>query len=327
MANRRIGVWAVLAIASYVLVPLLFAGNLYLMSMIVAALTIGGIALAWALLGNLGGLVSFGHAAFFGVGAYASALLAMKAGWSIPIALLAGGACAALAVVLVLPALRLRGPYFALAVLAYAHIFRIVATEWKGLTNGAGGIGNIPRFPVVFGYDFASKTGAYWIILSLVLAFALIYRRIRDSYPGLALRAMQDSENATRAVGVNSTLWKALMLFLSAFMTGVMGAFNAHYINFLDPDYAFSGLWTMLPIVAAIFGGYRTITGPLIGAVVIYLADQLVFKEFMPIGHQIVLGALLAAMILFAPEGLLSVFAKRMRWWSRTRNGAVSIDA
>jgi hypothetical protein len=112
-------------------------------------------------------------------------------------------------------------------------------------------------------------------------------------------------------VGVNSTLLKALMLFLSAFMTGVMGAFNAHYINFLDPDYAFSGLWTMLPIVAAIFGGYRTIPGPVIGAVVIYLADQLVFKEFMPIGHQIVLGALLAAMILFAPEGLLSAVTDR----------------
>jgi branched-chain amino acid transport system permease protein len=307
-----------LAIAAYGLVPLLFAGNLYLMSMIVAALTIGGIALAWAMLGNLGGLVSFGHAAFFGVGAYASALLVMKAGWPIGLSLLAGGIVAALAAVLILPALKLRGPYFALAVLAYAHIFRIVATEWKGLTNGAGGIGNIPRLPVVWGYDFSSKTGAYWIVLSLVLAFALIYRWIRASQPGLALRAMQESEDATRAVGVNSTLWKALMLFLSAFMTGVMGAFNAHYINFLDPDYAFSGLWTMLPIVAAIFGGYRTITGPLIGAVVVYLADQLVFKAFMPIGHQIVLGVLLGTMILLAPAGLLSL-AKRVPWSGRLR--------
>ena len=311
MAASRSAAWIALATALYVLVPLAFAGNFYLMSMIVAALTIGGIALAWALLGNLGGLVSFGHAAFFGVGSYASALLVMKAGWPIGVSLIAGGVCAALAAVLILPALRLRGPYFALAVLAYAHIFRIVATEWKGLTNGAGGIGNIPRFPVVLGYDFASKTGAYWIVLSLVLAFALIYTWVRDSHQGLALRAMHDSEDATRAVGVNSLLLKSLMLFLSAFMTGVMGAFNAHYINFLEPDYAFSGLWTMLPIVAAIFGGYRTITGPLIGAVVVYLADQLVFKAFMPIGHQIVLGALLGAMILFSPEGLLSVFAQR----------------
>ena len=116
---------------------------------------------------------------------------------------------------------------------------------------------------MVLGYDFSSKTGAYWIVLSLVLPFAVVYAQVRDSDYGLALRAMHDSEDATRAVGVNSMLLKALMLFLSAFMTGVMGAFNAHYINFLEPDYAFSGLWTMLPIVAAIFGGYRTISGPL----------------------------------------------------------------
>jgi len=320
----RIVAWFAFAVAAYALVPFAFSGNLYLMSMIVASLTIGGIALAWALLGNLGGLVSFGHAAFFGVGSYASALLVMKSGWPIGISLLAGGACAALAAVLMLPALRLRGPYFALAVLAYAHIFRIVATEWKGLTNGAGGIGNIPRFPVVLGYDFSSKTGAYWIVLSLVLAFALIYAGIRRSHLGLALRAMHDSEDATRAVGVNSTLAKASMLFLSAFMTGMMGAFNAHYINFLEPDYAFSGLWTMLPIVAAIFGGYRTITGPLIGAVVVYLLDQLVFKAMMPIGHQIVLGALLGAMILFAPQGLQSIFARRL---PRLRMTSASGDA
>jgi len=309
--STRIAWVLALGLVLYVGVPYVLAGNLYLMSMIVAALTIGGIALAWALLGNLGGLVSFGHAAFFGVGAYASALLVMKSGWPIAFAVVAGGVFAALSAALVLPALRLRGPYFALAVLAYAHIFRIVATEWKGLTNGAGGLSNIPRFPVIFGYDFASKTGGYWIVLSLVLAFVLVYWRVRASHYGTALRAMLHSEDATRAVGVNSTLLKALMLFLSAFMTGVMGAFNAHYINFLEPDYAFSGLWTMLPIVAAIFGGYRTLFGPIIGAVVVYLVDQLVFKAVMPIGHQIVLGALLTALILFSPAGLLPWLMRR----------------
>jgi len=314
----------VVVLALYALVPVALGGNLYLMSMVVAALTIGGIALAWALLGNLGGLVSFGHAAFFGVGSYASAILVMKAGWPIAAGLLAGGVFAAVSAILMLPALRLRGPYFALAVLAYAHIFRIIATEWKSLTGGAGGIANIPRFPVVLGYDFSGKTGAYWIVLTIVVLFVLVYDRVRNSDYGLALRAMHDSEEATRVVGVNSTLLKAAMLFLSAFMTGVLGAFNAHYINFLEPDYAFSGLWTMLPIVAAIFGGYRTITGPLIGAVVVYLLDQLVFKAMMPIGHQIVLGALLGAMILFAPQGLQSIFARRL---PRLRMTSASGDA
>jgi ABC-type multidrug transport system fused ATPase/permease subunit len=116
---------------------------------------------------------------------------------------------------------------------------------------------------------------------------------------------MHDSEDATRVVGVNSTLLKGAMLLVSAFMAGVFGAFNAHYINFLEPDYAFNSLWVTLPIVAAIFGGYRTILGPRAGRLVVYLVDQLVFKSLIPTGHQLVLGVLLVAMIVFSPNGLM----------------------
>jgi branched-chain amino acid transport system permease protein len=104
---------------------------------------------------------------------------------------------------------------------------------------------------------------------------------------------------------------KAAMLMVSAFMAGVFGAVNAHYINFLEPDYAFNALWVTLPIVAAIFGGYRTISGPVIGALVVYLADQLVFKTMMPTGHQLVLGVLLVLMIVFSPSGLMSLMKKK----------------
>jgi branched-chain amino acid transport system permease protein len=119
---------------------------------------------------------------------------------------------------------------------------------------------------------------------------------------------MHDSELATRVVGVPSTHLKAVMLVISAFMTGMIGAFNAHFINFLDPEYAFSGTWTILPIAAAIFGGYRSVWGPLLGALVVYLLDQLVFKEIMPSGHQLVFGVLLGGMILLSPQGLLPLF-------------------
>ena len=304
-------------IALYAGVPMLLGGNLYLMSNIVAALTIGGIALAWALLGNLGGMVSFGHAAFVGVGAYVSALCVMRLGIPEFAALVLGGIGAALASILIAPALRLRGPYFALAILAYAHIFKIIATEWKGLTNGSGGLSSIPRFPTLMGVDFGSKVGSYLIVLTLVLLFAWIYHLVRRSHYGLALRAMHDSEQATRVVGVNSLMLKALMLLLSAFMAGVMGAFNAHYINFLEPDYAFSGLWTTLPIVAAIFGGYRTIAGPIVGAVVVYLVDQLIFKSLIASGHQVILGALLIGMILWSPGGLLPPV---VAWFARRKH-------
>jgi len=300
-------------LVAYGVIPLTLGHNNYVMSLIIASLVIGGIALAWALLGNMGGMVSFGHSAFFGVGAYVSAILTLKAGVPVAVAMLLGGVGAFGASLVMLPVLRLRGPYFALAILAYAHIFKIVATEWESVTGGAGGLSSVPRFPVLFGFDLGSKVGSYLMILSVVLIFVVAYKWIRSSYYGLALRAMHDSEDATRVVGVHSTLLKALMLFVSAFMTGVVGAFNVHYINFLEPDYAFNGLWVALPIVAAIFGGYRTILGPLIGAVTVYLVDQLIFKNLIPSGHQLILGALLVAMIILSPGGLLPLLRKRSR--------------
>lgn len=301
--------WVAVAIL-YLVVPLLLRGNSYILSLTVSALIVAGIAVAWALLGNLGGMISFGHAAFFGIGAYASALLTMKAGWPVLLAMPAAGVCAAIASLAMLPALRLSGPYFALAILAYAHIFRILATEFSSITGGSAGVSSIPRLPAIFESEILAGLGPYFLILTLVLAFCAVYYFVRKSYYGIALRAMQESEDATRVVGVNSVLLKAWMLLLSAFMTGMIGAFNAHIINFLEPDYAFNSSWSILPIVAAVFGGYRTITGPMIGAVAIYMVDQLVFKSMLASGHQIILGIVLAAMILFAPDGLLALFKK-----------------
>jgi branched-chain amino acid transport system permease protein len=311
MKSYKLFVPALLAV--YVAVPLVFGSDNYVMSLVIASLVIGGIALSWALLGNLGGMVSFGHSAFFGVGAYASAVLTMQHGVPVFLAILLAGVAAIVAAILMLPVLRLRGPYFALAILAYAHIFRILATEWTSVTGGSAGIANIPRLPAIGGVDFGSKTGNYLVILTIVLVFAAIYDMIRRSPHGLALRAMHDSDDATRVVGVNNTLLKGLMLLVSSFMCGVVGAFNVHYINFLEPDYAFSTLWVTIPIVAAIFGGYRTITGPLVGAVVVYLVDQLVVKSIIPTGHQLVLGVVLVAMIIASPDGLLALVRKFMR--------------
>jgi branched-chain amino acid transport system permease protein len=311
MKHGKIALAAILA--AYIGVPLVLGHNNYVMSLVIAALVIGGVALAWALLGNLGGMVSFGHSAFFGVGAYVSAILTAEAGVPVVVGLLLGGVGAVVASVVMLPVLRLRGPYFALAILAYAHIFKIIAVEWSSVTGGSGGLSTISPFPVVLGVDFSGKTGSYLIILTIILVFVLCYRAIRSSYYGIALKAMHDSEDATRVVGVNSTLLKAAMLFVSAFMTGIVGAFNVHYISFLEPDYAFNGVWVTLPIIAAIFGGYRTIMGPLIGALTVYLVDQLVFKSLIPSGHQLILGGILVAMIIFSPRGLLPLLSRSFR--------------
>ena len=162
---------------------------------------------------------------------------------------------------------------------------------------------------IVVGPFYSMRSEVLFFVVSLVMMIGLWWWLSRSWYG----RAVHESEDATRVVGVNSTLLKGLMLLVSAFMCGVVGAFNAHYINFLEPDYAFSGIWVTLPIVAAIFGGYRTITGPLVGAVVVYLIDQLIFKNIIPSGHQLVLGVLLVAMIVFSPDGLLSLLRRLTR--------------
>jgi branched-chain amino acid transport system permease protein len=306
---RSLPAFLILAVA--IAVPLAFGGNSYVMGLMVSGLIVAGVALAWALLGNLGGMVSFGHAAFFGVGAYTSAILSAKLGLPVPLALLAGACGAALCSVAMLPALRLSGPYFALAILAYAHIFKILATEATSITGGSAGFQRFPPLPTIMGLDLSSRVGSYCLLVVLVAICAAIYLAVKRSHVGTALRAMAESEDATRVVGVNATLLKAWMLLLSAFITGLFGAMNAHIINFLEPDYAFSASWSILPIIAAIFGGYRTILGPVAGAVLIYLFDQIIAKELLPVGHEILLGVLLAGMILIAPNGLFGMFQRK----------------
>ncbi|CAN7489400.1 branched-chain amino acid ABC transporter permease [Bosea sp. LjRoot9] len=302
---------ALLILVVAIAVPIAFGGNSYVMGLMVSGLIVAGVALAWALLGNLGGMVSFGHAAFFGVGAYTSAILSAKFGLPVPLALLAGACGAALCSVAMLPALRLSGPYFALAILAYAHIFKILATEATSITGGSAGFQRFPPLPTILGLDLSSRVGSYCLLVVLVAICAAIYLAVKRSHVGTALRAMAESEDATRVVGVNATLLKAWMLLLSAFITGLFGAMNAHIINFLEPDYAFSASWSILPIIAAIFGGYRTILGPVAGAVLIYLFDQIIAKELLPVGHEILLGVLLAGMILIAPNGLFGMFQRK----------------
>ena len=310
--NRaRLRTLAVLAACLLVAaLPLLLGASGYLLGLFISALILAGISLAWALLGNLGGMVSFGHAAFFGLGAYASALLSARLGIPVLLAVPLAGLFAALCSLAMLPALRLSGPYFALAILAYAQIFRILANEASWLTGGSAGLQRFPGLPTILGFDLSSRTGSYLVLVVTVAACALAYVAIRRSHVGLALRAIGESEDATRVVGVNAVLLKGWMLLLSAFMTGVFGALNAHIIGFLEPDYAFSGVWSLMPIIAAIFGGYRTVLGPVGGAIIIYLFDQIVAKGLIAVGHQILLGIVLAAMVLIAPNGLLGLLGR-----------------
>jgi branched-chain amino acid transport system permease protein len=293
------------------IIPFVLSFNPYYVSIFISALILGAVSIAWNLLAGVCGQVSFGHAAFFGIGAYTSAILVTRLGWDPYIAMAGGGLCGAVgSLVIGLPAFRLRGPYFALAILGFAEVMKLVTLNMTWLTEGSQGIMNIPPLPPIhLGFvtlDFyASRTTNYYMAALLMLAVYLIVYFIRRSNAGLAMSAVHGDEETAAGIGVHVVRTKALALAVSAFCTAVMGGFYAHYVRFLSPDTAFEGFWSVMPIVASLFGGMQTLIGPVAGALVITGLDEFVFKAFFETGHKLFFGLLLAVVIVWAPTGLL----------------------
>ncbi|MGE5254544.1 MAG: branched-chain amino acid ABC transporter permease, partial [Planctomycetaceae bacterium] len=259
------------------------------------------------------GIFTFGHQAFFGLGAYVSSLLAMKAGLSPWLGLLAGGIAAALVGFLIgLPCLRLRAaPYIAITTLAFSEIARIVCMNLVGLTRGELGLWGIPEFPEVplpggLAITFAGgdRTGYYYVILMIFLVTIGLIAWMLRSPVGLAFRAVRDEQDAALSLGIDTTRFKLLAFISSSFFAGVAGAFYAHYILILTPTSVMSvGVMTEI-IAVTLVGGLGTFWGPVIGAFSLtalleYLRE---FGEY----RFMIYGAMLVATILFMPKGVSS---------------------
>jgi branched-chain amino acid transport system permease protein len=263
------------------------------------------------------GQVSFGHAAFFGIGAYASALLVMKAGFNPFLAMVAAAMVGVFGGLIIgVPAFRLRGPYFALSILGFAEVMKLLTLNLTRLTEGSKGIFSIPSLPLIkfwgMTFDFyISRTTNYYLAAALMFAIYLSIYFIRHSNIGLAMSAVHGDEETASGIGVPVLRTKITALIVSAFCTALMGAFYAHYIHFLNPDSAFDGFWSVMPIVGSLFGGIGTLIGPSIGALVITGLDEFVFKRFFETGHKLFFGLLLAVVIVWAPVGLLGKWVKK----------------
>jgi branched-chain amino acid transport system permease protein len=307
---------AILTFALVLILPGVLSFNPYYLSIFIAALILGAVSLAWNFLGGVCGQVSFGHAAFFGIGAYASSLLVIKAGWNPFGAMVAAGFIGVLAALVIgFPAFRLRGPYFALSILGFAEVVKLLTLNLTGLTEGSQGLFNIPSLPAVrwggITLDFyISRTTNYYLAVFLMLAVYLVLYAFRYSNKGLAMSAVHGDEETAAGIGVPVYRTKLLALSVSAFCTALMGAFYAHYVHFLNPDSAFDGAWSVMPIVASLFGGMTTLIGPAIGALLITGLDEFIFKYFFETGHKLFFGLLLAVVIVWAPQGL---FGKSIR--------------
>jgi branched-chain amino acid transport system permease protein len=222
------------------------------------------------------------------------------------------------ALVIGLPSFKLRGPYFALAILGFAEVLKLLVLNLDALTGGSQGMFDVPAPPAlaVGGLRLdpaASRTVSYYLAASLLLLVYLAAIGLRRSRAGVAMATVRADEETAAGIGVHVLRTKALALCASAACTAIMGAFYAHSVHYLAPDSAFEASWSIMPIVSALFGGMGTMVGPALGALAITGLDEFVFKRLFETGHQLFFGLLLAVVIVWAPAGLLGVRISRPR--------------
>jgi len=263
---------------------------------------------AWNILGGFAGQLSLGHAAFFGIGAYAAAVIASKTSLSpwvaivlgpaivLPIALLVGWIC-----------FRLRGPYFTLSTIAVGEVVRLVALNWSSLTGGAVGVVIRPSL-----FSGTSKLPYYYIVLTIAVFSVMLSAALSRRRLGYYLMAIREDEETAESIGIDTTRYKLIALALSASLTAVAGAFYANYFLFVDPTIVLPLSLSVEIVLMAIIGGLGTVGGPILGAILLKLSSELFRNEFSQ-ANLLIYGVLLIVVILFMPGGLIGGVRKVMK--------------
>jgi branched-chain amino acid transport system permease protein len=284
-----------------------------LRDVVVLTFLFAGLASAWNIAGGYAGLISFGHAAFFSVGAYTSTILLVRYNVTPWIGLWIGAVLAALCGgLLALLCARLRGPFFILSTLAFAEVVRIGALNWASLTGGPEGLSILPT-PNVANMVFASKTAYAVVMFCYLVAAYAVTKALEASRFGYYLFAIRDSEDAASAAGVNPLLVRAGAMALSAFLTGIGGSLFAQYFLYLDPTYIaspeLSFQFALLPAV----GGLGTAIGPVLGSFLITPLSELLRSHLGNSAaglHLVIYSAALILVMLYFPGGLAAVLNK-----------------
>ena len=267
------------------------------------------LAIGWNIYG-LTGAISLGHAAFFGLGAYGSALLQHYFGWSVPLTILLGALTGALYGIFWSVAFhRLHGAYLALVTLASVEIPKVVIDNWDSLTHGSMGLVGIARLPSLrFGgliIDFGNDLRAQYYLLLLIMFLAgWIHRKAMTSKWGWAIRSLRENETAASMLGVNVFRSRFQALLLSAYLTGICGALYAHLVGLIEPALVFNLHLSGIPLVLSLFGGRYQFYGPILGGLLLYPIDQLCFHPWLPAGHTALYGLMIILTILFSPRGI-----------------------
>jgi branched-chain amino acid transport system permease protein len=259
------------------------------------------LAQSWNLISGLTGYVSFGHVVFFGTGAYTASLL-VNAGMPWPLACLSGGGAGALlALIIGWPCLRLKGPYFAIAMLGLNEVMRVIVSYAEGLTGGGNGL-SLPTLD-------ASRSIYYAMGLVAAAVTAVTYAIVTSRF-GLRLMTIREDEVAAEAMGIDTLRYKIYAFMLSAVGPGIVGGLSARDQGYIEPISVFPLIMTITMIVMALFGGKGTIWGPVLGAVVLFIFQEAVWARFVYL-HQLLFGAIIVAVVLLMPRGILGVLQQK----------------
>jgi len=301
------------------LVPLVVHSTATL-NFLVVALMIALAGQGWNILGGYGGQYSFGHAAFFGTGAYVTAILQVRYGVNAWLGFGAGiAAGAGLGAIIGGLTFRsgLRGSYFALVTLAFAEVLRIIASVAP--ITGAG-VGTLIKLDLgARAFQFQSRAVFYWVILALVAASLVTTRLVECSRFGAWLTAVRENEDAAQSLGVDAQRVKSTAMIVSGAMTAAAGCFYAQYFLFVDSGIAY-GTWISIEaLLTPIIGGVGTVFGPLIGALVVKSLGEVakLVAGDAPGLDLIIYGAVLVAVIWLSPRGLIGGFAQARQWFRR----------
>ncbi len=330
----------VVAIVALFLLPNFMESTyaLHIMILIFISVIMG---LGWNILGGYTGQYSVGHAAYFGVGAYTTIIL-MQYRHIAPWYGVWAGVVVAVAIGLVIGSIcfRLRGPYFVLASIAVAEIFRVTALNLKNLTNGAEGIliTDIPPFKIgdVVVTDFMSKVPFYYIGLATLIVAIIVTWLLQNSKLGYYFQAIREDQDAAHSLGINLTVYKNVALSFSVVFTSLAGSIYGLYVGFIDPTTVLALDLSVQIVMTCIIGGIGTIFGPVIGAVVLVpfsealrsnmIAQAVIdsglvsensgvgffLKEQLSHAHVLIYGILLVVVILYMPDGILGFIRKKL---------------
>lgn len=252
------------------------------------------------------GLLSFGHAAFYGLGGYTTAILMVRHGWGfLPCLLLSGVVAMIFGILLGIPTRKVRGDYFCLLTIAFGEIFRLVVQAWINFTNGAMGIVGIP-IPRIMGWVIRTETDFYYLGLAL-LAFTIISLILLiNSRYGRAFIAIREDELAASVMGINTPIYKIIVFGIGCFYAGLAGSFLAVYQTTVTPS-NFRLEESCLMIIMVIVGGMGSLLAPVAGVVVMIFATE-VFREIAEY-RMLIIGVMMVAVLLFRPQGIFGTSA------------------